>query len=1047
MAKREKQGRRSWGRRIFCCCRFGFLSALLIALGSLLYFNQVGLPDFLERRVVAELRARGIGLEFSRLRFRWYRGLVAETVTLTQTQRVDGPELTFGEVVLDLDATALWRLRPQLKALELLDGRLVVPLVSTHEPRQRLVVDHISTHLRFLPEDQWEIERFRAECFGATVDLSGTLSNASAATEWSSGPATRQAADLWQEQLRRATRFMKSLRFSRAPELHLQVRGDARDLTRFTADLRGAALAADTPWGTTEKLQLTARLNQPSGTNGLGLSDVRLEASDVRTPWSEVGHGLLEIRYLQSFTNPFPASADWDLRLAQIYTPWGETEQIHLTAHGRQSPDNPRLLRTQITLASDALTSAPGQSKTNLLTAQALHDWENPIPIEADWQLRVTEPVLAVGTARELRFAGHLRRAPGNAIPEADASWAWWAWLAPVEIDWRGEIDGLSVSNVVVDQVRLAGRWQAPDFTLATLQADLYGRRLDASARVNIQTRAAQVDCRFDFDVYRISPWMSPAMLHWLSQYTWQEPPEVQGRVSAILPAWTNAHPDWRVEVLPTLDLEGHLRGHHAFYRSIPLTSAETHFRYADGAWHVPDFVGTRPEGRIEFEHWADTRSEDYFFKFRAQVDPLALQPLVGEDPQRAFDLFRFSEAPVVEGEFHGRYHAPERSRLDAHLTATNFVFRGEPVSRLDTRIRYTNAFLTATATALDSGAEWVRADGVGFDLGTQKLFLTNATASMDPFRVARAIGPKTVQTLSPYVFQTPPAARVNGWVNVRDTDEVDMDFEVSGGPFRYWRFHVPQISAVVHWVNQSVILSNVVSQFYGGRMAGGFHFDLTPQKDADFRFQTQYDDVNFHALMTDLQSPTNRLEGLLKGTWTVTRANTSDWQSWQGFGQANLHDGFLWDMPLFGIFSPVLDSLVPGVGKSRVSGLTATFTLTNSVIHTDDLELRSPAMRLAYRGTFDFNGNVDARVEARVLRDLWGIGPLVSLALSPLTKMFEYRVTGTLRQPRKEPLYIPKPLLFPLRPLQTIKEMFGEEKRPSLPPNPPPAETKPPEP
>jgi len=303
------------------------------------------------------------------------------------------------------------------------------------------------------------------------------------------------------------------------------------------------------------------------------------------------------------------------------------------------------------------------------------------------------------------------------------------------------------------------------------------------------------------------------------------------------------------------------------------------------------------------------------------------------------------------------------------------------------------------------------------------------------------------VQTLSPYVFQTPPAARVNGWVNVRDTDEVDMDFEVSGGPFRYWRFHVPQISAVVHWVNQSVILSNVVSQFYGGRMAGGFHFDLTPQKDADFAFQTQYDDVNFHALMTDLQSPTNRLEGLLKGTWTVTRANTSDWQSWQGFGQANLHDGFLWDMPLFGIFSPVLDSLVPGVGKSRVSGLTATFTLTNSVIHTDDLELRSPAMRLAYRGTFDFNGNVDARVEARVLRDLWGIGPLVSLALSPLTKMFEYRVTGTLRQPRKEPLYIPKPLLFPLRPLQTIKEMFGEEKRPSLPPNPPPAETKPPEP
>ena len=71
----------------------------------------------------------------------------------------------------------------------------------------------------------------------------------------------------------------------------------------------------------------------------------------------------------------------------------------------------------------------------------------------------------------------------------------------------------------------------------------------------------------------------------------------------------------------------------------------------------------------------------------------------------------------------------------------------------------------------------------------------------------------------------------------------------------------------------------------------------------------------------------------------------------------------------------------------------------------------------------------MDARVEARLLRDAWVIGPLVSLVLSPLTKLFEYRVTGTLQEPQKEPLYIPKPLMFPLRPLQTLKELFTEEK------------------
>ncbi len=150
--------------------------------------------------------------------------------------------------------------------------------------------------------------------------------------------------------------------------------------------------------------------------------------------------------------------------------------------------------------------------------------------------------------------------------------------------------------------------------------------------------------------------------------------------------------------------------------------------------------------------------------------------------------------------------------------------------------------------------------------------------------------------------------------------------------------------------------------------------------------------------------------------------------------------DGFLWDMPLFGIFSSALNAVMPGLGNSRVSGGSATFTLINSVIHTDDMEIRSPAMRLVYRGAIDFQGRVDARVEARLLRDAWVIGPLVSLVLSPLTKLFEYKVTGTLHEPQKEPLYIPKPLTFPLHPFRSLRELFSEEK-----PNTPPPTEKPP--
>jgi len=58
-----------------------------------------------------------------------------------------------------------------------------------------------------------------------------------------------------------------------------------------------------------------------------------------------------------------------------------------------------------------------------------------------------------------------------------------------------------------------------------------------------------------------------------------------------------------------------------------------------------------------------------------------------------------------------------------------------------------------------------------------------------------------------------------------------------------------------------------------------------------------------------------------------------------------------------------------------------------------------------------------------------------VSLVFKPLTKLFEYKVTGTLSQPRMEPLHIPKPLQLPLRPWQTLKDMFGGEGAGDQPP------------
>jgi hypothetical protein len=93
--------------------------------------------------------------------------------------------------------------------------------------------------------------------------------------------------------------------------------------------------------------------------------------------------------------------------------------------------------------------------------------------------------------------------------------------------------------------------------------------------------------------------------------------------------------------------------------------------------------------------------------------------------------------------------------------------------------------------------------------------------------------------------------------------------------------------------------------------------------------------------------------------------------------------------------------------------------------------------MRLEYTGTVDLSQNVNARVTARLLRDTWVVGPLVSKVLWPVSKLFEYQVTGTLKNPKSEPVYVPKLLLLPLHPIRTLEEMLpGGDSFSSQPPD-----------
>src|SRR5215813_6967169 len=79
---------------------------VFVLLSTLVYLNQIGLPDFAKRPLLQKLHDRGLDLQFSRLRLRWYQGIVADNARFERADAPPGPQLTVGEIQVLLNLKA-----------------------------------------------------------------------------------------------------------------------------------------------------------------------------------------------------------------------------------------------------------------------------------------------------------------------------------------------------------------------------------------------------------------------------------------------------------------------------------------------------------------------------------------------------------------------------------------------------------------------------------------------------------------------------------------------------------------------------------------------------------------------------------------------------------------------------------------------------------------------------------------------------------------------------------------------------------------------------
>ncbi len=980
-------------RILFRWFRIGLWLILFLAVAAVSYLHLIGLPDFVKRPLLRRLLAEGVAAQFTDMQLGWGLGpsIVIQNAAFSRSHQPFSPRLSASRAELALSWDALLHSQIELRSLQISSAQLQLPISETNG--DALLLTNVALDLQFYSNDVVRLNNCRGIFHGIQIDLIGGVSHAGALRLWKfplGGGNTNGAS---QARLRQVARTVEEIRFAGTPHLQIEAWADGRDMNTFHAELKFAASAAHAPWGDVTNLVMDAACARLIHSGDQPLLKVEGSAASLAT---RLARGR-QVSLSTTFSRGANSNLDAEIRLdAARFNAAPDSAGSHWFGAARLSWNGTAILASS-----------------------------NFIPLLAAGKLRAVDPQTPWGSARELSL--ECRAARARDLPPTEAAWGPWTRISPWTFDWQAEMRNMASPKLRFDHLAFSGHWLAPQLVIEYLQGELYGGQMNAGAILDVGSRELHCNGVTDFNPLSISQLFNLPAQNWLAQFDFTTPPKVNARLRVVLPPWTNRPADWSAAMGSTLQLAGDFTVGPASFCRVPVRSAASHVTYTNRVWNVSRLRAVRPDGDIDLDYTSSTQGYSYVIDSR--MDPKAALPLVAPGQPHLLDELAFKQPPEIHAEIWGRWQEDGRMGFAATVLATNFIARGETVAVFSARVEYTNLILTVHNLCLSNDQCQVQAPWLQVDFGTKMVRLTNVTGTLDPPVLQRVLRGDSPGWLDVIHFDAPPSVSVSGSFSLTNPLAMDLRFLVSGQRLHYASLLADRVTGGVNWSGQTVTLTNISADLYNnGALTGWIVFDDRPNHGSDFRADFAARDIDLSSLVTGITGKTNHVEGRLDGHLALDGPNNSERNNWQGRGDIHVHDALLWDIKLFGLFSPVLNIISPGWGHSRAREAVANFAITNGTISSDDLEIRYTGFRLNLRGTVDKNKQINARLEAILSRDAPVVGSFLSLAFTPLSKLFEYHISGPLRDPVLEPVYVPKLIMLLLHPFHTLKTIATPE-------------------
>jgi len=411
---------------------------------------------------------------------------------------------------------------------------------------------------------------------------------------------------------------------------------------------------------------------------------------------------------------------------------------------------------------------------------------------------------------------------------------------------------------------------------------------------------------------------------------------------------------------------------------------------------------------QLEMENASGRATLDFFFNGEDQVKgrlvssliPTSLQNLFGPGLQPFFNSLRFdANGPLVDCMIPGTALDVEKIKLSGTLDAENFVYKGVDLKQVKTSFTFSEHALHLPDLVV-TREEGKGSGNIWHNFKTREVRLKGIQSKLDLRKTARIIGDKMEEYASPYMFFDAPVATAEGKIFLEDPQKNSLKVTIQSTKGMEYKFMGKIITLsdldadLIFKGEQLEVIPHRPIRLFDGTLMGKLNLALT--NDAPYRAELSMVQCDFGKLMKTFFGNKD-VSGALDVTATLT-GNLADLSSMGGADELLIIDGVLYQIPVFGTFSDVLNNLSDGLGYSKADKAKCDFEIEQGIVDMTKIDVYSTAFALIGNGNYDMvNDNVDMNMRVN-MRGVLGV-PLFFIS-----KLFEYRGTGSLNDTKWEP-------------------------------------------